>query len=75
MVEFGAQLKLNSVAGQGYRLLVKQDYEPCKILTFHPHDGEQSYYSTCVGRMVKYRNMSFNGVLGRVAQMVRAEDS
>ncbi len=25
------------VAGLGLRSPVKQDYEPCKILTFHPH--------------------------------------
>lgn len=33
------------VAGLGSRSLVKRDYEPRKILTFHPQINEQAYFS------------------------------
>ena len=57
MVEYCTPV--NSVAGQGYRPLVKQDYEPCKILTFHPHNNEHLYYSTRLDGMVKYWESTF----------------
>lgn len=51
------------VAGLGFRPLVKQDYEPCKILTFHPQINEQGYSSTNEPgeQLLRYNNGVWRG--------------
>ena len=60
------------VAGPGSRSPVKRDYEPRKILTFHPQVANKGI----LARLCLFDNL-FGKIFmfGKVAQMVRAADS